>query len=339
MTAYAGIDLHSNNIFLGVLDHDNKKLFNQRLPNRLSIIKKALQPFKKAIAGIVVESTYNWYWLVDGLQEAGYKMHLANPAATKQYEGIKHTDDKSDAFWLAQMLLLGILPEGYIYPKAQRDIRDLFRRRLLYVRQRTDHILSFKSMVSRSLGKSIPANTVKKLMPEDARNIFDQEALALAGSHAIATINFLGSQIKSIEKQVIKHVKLKPEFKPLLTMPGIGNILAMTIMLEVGDIGRFPKAGNYASYCRCVKSEKISNKKKKGSGNRKNGNKYLAWAYVEAAYAATRHYPKVQRFYDRKVSRTNKIVARKALANKLARASFYVIRDQVGYQEDKMFPI
>ena len=116
MTTYAGIDLHSNNIFLGVIDHKNKRLFDKRLPNELSVIKDALQPYKQTLAGIAVESTFNWYWLVDGLKEAGYKMHLSNPAATKQYEGIKHSNDRSDAFWLAHMLLLGILPEGYIYP-------------------------------------------------------------------------------------------------------------------------------------------------------------------------------------------------------------------------------
>jgi transposase len=337
MTAYAGIDLHSNNIYLGVIDHDNKRLFNKRLPNKLSIIENALQPFKKALAGIVVESTYNWYWLVDGLKDAGYKLHLANPAATKPYEGIKHSDDKSDAFWLAQMLRLGILPEGYIYPQAERYTRDLLRRRLLYVRQRTSHILSLKSMASRSLGETFSANTVKRMTPEDARRIFDHEHLILAGSLAIATINFMSSQIESIEKEVMTRVKVQPEFTTLLTMPGIGNILGMTIMFEVGDIRRFPKAGNYASYCRCVKSEKLSNKKKKGAGNRKNGNKYLSWAYVEAANAAIRSCHAAQRFYNRKASATNPIVARKALANKLARASYYIMRDQVAYDEQRMF--
>jgi transposase len=109
-------------------------------------------------------------------------------------------------------------------------------------------------------------------------------------------------------------------------------------MLEVGDIRRFKRAGNYASYCRCVKSENISNKKKKGSGNRKNGNKYLSWAYVEAAHFAIRFHPKARRFYDRKASRTNNTVARKALANKMARASYYIMRDLVAYDESKMFP-
>jgi len=338
MAAYAGIDLHSNNIFLGVIDQDLTRLFNKRLPNKLDIIEKALRPYKKALAGVAVESTFNWYWLVDGLQDAGYKMHLANPAAIKQYEGIKHRDDQSDALWLAQMLRLGILPEGYIYPKDQRPTRDLLRRRLLYVQQRTAHILSLKSMVTRNNADTISTRAIKKLKPEEAHTLFDQEHLCLACSHAIATIQFLSAQIKSIEKEVMKHVKLKPEFTSLLTMPGIGNILGLTIMLEVGDIHRFPRAGNYASYCRCVKSERLSNEKKKGSGNRKNGNKYLAWAYVEAAHFAIRFHPKARRFYDRKASRTNTTVARKALANKMARASYYIMRDQEAYDESKMFP-
>ena len=338
MATYAGIDLHSNNIYLGVIDRNNERLFNKRLPNKLDIIKKALLPYKKALVGVAVESTFNWYWLVDGLQDAGYKMHLANPSAIKQYEGIKHRDDKSDAFWLAQMLMLGILPEGYIYPKDQRSTRDLLRRRLLYVQQRTAHILSVKSMASRNLGETISTRQIKKLNPQEAHTLFPQEHLRLACRHALATIDFLSSQVKSIEKEIMKHVKLKPEFASLLTMPGIGDILGLTIMLEVGDIRRFKRAGNYASYCRCVKSENISNEKKKGSGNRKNGNKYLAWAYVEAAHFAIRFHPKAKRFYDRKASRTNNTVARKALANKMARASYYIMRDQVAYDEGKMFP-
>ena len=337
MTVYAGIDLHSNNSYLGILDHGNQRLFGKRLPNKLELIERALRPFKSELVGTVVESTFNWYWLVDGLQDAGYKVHLANPSATKQYEGLKYSDDKSDAFWLAQMLRLEILPEGYIYPKEHRYTRDLLRRRLLYVRQRTEHILSFKSMLSRSIGQSLSANAVKKLLPHDAGHLFDSPHLVMAGRCAIEAIQFLTTHISAIEKEVLGHARLKPAFAWLLTAPGIGQILAMTIMFEVGDIRRFKKAGNYGSYCRCVKSEKISNKKKKGRGNRKNGNAYLSWAYVEAAHGALRHYPKARRFYDRKASLTNTTVARKALANKLARATFYMMRDQVPYDEAKMF--
>ena len=150
-------------------------------------------------------------------------------------------------------------------------------------------------------------------------------------------IRFLKERIREIEKAVKSQIKLHKEFQLLKGIPGIGDILALTIMLEVGDIGRFPEVGNYSSYCRCVKSEKLTNKKKKGENNRKNGNKYLSWAYVEAANFATRFCPKAQRFYQRKMAKTKRIVAIKALSNKLARASYYIMRDQVAYDASKLF--
>jgi len=125
MKTYAGIDLHSSNNHTAVIDEHDQRLYRKRLPNRLDAIVSALEPFKDTLEGTVVESTYNWYWLVDGLQEHGYKLHLANPSAIKQYEGLKHTDDQWDSFWLAHMLRLNILPEGYIYPKEERPVRDL----------------------------------------------------------------------------------------------------------------------------------------------------------------------------------------------------------------------
>lgn len=125
-----------------------------------------------------------------------------------------------------------------------------------------------------------------------------------------------------MEKLILKTSKLEDKFNVLLTMPGIGNTLGLTIMLEVGDIKRFASPGNYASYCRCVKSERISNGKKKGQGNRKNGNKYLGWAYVEAAHLIIRYCPEANRFYQRKKAKNNGALATKALANKLARATY-----------------
>lgn len=333
----AGIDLHSSNSFVGVIDGQDRRLYRKRLPNDLDTILSALAPFRKDLVGVVVESTYNWYWLVDGLQEDGYKVHLANPAAIKQYEGLKHTDDRWDSFWLAHMRRLNILPEGYIYPKEQRPVRDFLRRRLLFVKHRTAHILSLKSMISRNLGTRMSVNAIKKLTEADADDLFNSPTLAFTAKSNIAVISHLTKIVKSIEKEVVSQVKLRKEFKPLLTVAGIGNILALTIMLEVGDIRRFPDVGNFSSYCRCVRSERLSNGKKKDENNRKNGNKYLAWAYVEAANFAIRYYPRAQRFYQRKKAKTNGIVAIKALSNKLARASYYVMRDQVPYDENKIF--
>lgn len=337
MKVYAGIDLHSSNNYLGVINEEDQRLYQKRLPNQLESILSALEPFKKDLEGVVVESTYNWYWLVDGLQGNGYKAHLANPSAIKQYEGLKHRDDKWDSFWLAHMKRLGILPEGYIYPKEQRHVRDALRRRLLFVKHRTSHILSLQSTITRNLGYKMSSREIKRLKESDADKLFTDPFLVLAVRSNISTIRFLKEKIREIEKAVMSDTKLKPEFRQLLTMPGIGKILGLTIMLEVGDIKRFPKVSNYSSYCRAVKSERITNQKKKGEGNRKNGNKYLAWAYVEAANFAQRHYPEVQRFYKRKKAKRNGIVAIKALSNKLARASYYVMRDKLPYDAIKLF--
>lgn len=337
MKAYAGIDLHSSNNYLGIINDDDKRLYGKRIPNDLNRVLMTLEPFRDQLEAVVVESTYNWYWLVDGLQDHGYKVHLANPSAIKQYEGLKHTDDKWDSFWLAHMYRLNILPQGYIYPKEHRPVRDLLRRRLLFVRHRTSHILSLQSMVTRNLGFKMSNNDIKKFKIKDAEALFDSSNLAFMAKNSIAAIEFLKKIIKDIEKQVKSQVKLRKEFVLLQTIPGVGNILALTIMLEVGDINRFANVGNYASYCRCVKSQRLSDGKKKGENNKKNGNKYLAWAYVEAAHFAKRYIPKAQRFYQQKLAKANGAVATKALANKLARASYFIMRDQVPFDEEMLF--
>lgn len=147
----------------------------------------------------------------------------------------------------------------------------------------------------------------------------------------------LDSQIRRLEEAVLTRASVAPSFQPLLTVCGIGHILALTIMLETGDIRRFASVGQFASYCRCVSSTKLSNGKRKGQGNTKNGNKYLAWAFVEAAHFAVRYYPQVQRFYQRKKAKTHALVASKAVAHKLARACYYVMRDQVPFDLQRAF--
>ncbi len=337
METYAGIDLHSSNSFVGVINDKDKILYGKRHANRLDDVLRALDPFKDSLKGVVVESTFNWYWLVDGLQEHGYPVHLANPSAIKQYEGLKHTDDQWDSFWLAHMYRLGILAEGYIYPKEHRSVRDLLRRRLLFVHHRTSHILSLQSMISRNLGLKVSNNEIKKLKPEDIEDLFACPNLVFMAHNSLAAIKFLKKIILDIEKKIKSQVKLRKEFLMLQTIPGIGNILGLTIMLEVGDIGRFPTVGDYSSYCRCVESKRLSDGKKKGENNKKNGNRYLAWAYVEAANFVRRFCVKAQSFYQSKEAKTKPVVAIKALSNKLSRASYYIMRDQVVFDEDKLF--
>ena len=338
MRLHCAVDLHGNNGYYGIVDQTGKRLFSKRLPNSLPVVLEALEPFREGLAdGVVVESTFNWYWLVDGLNENGYRPRLANPAAMQQYDGLKNTDDETDAFFLTEMSRLGILPEGHIYPKEERPLRDLLRRRLLLVRHRTAHTLSFQNLIARERGEQISCNQIRKLWPEEVKPFFDDQRLVLMGQTNIETIRFMTKQIRQIEKVVLAEIKLKPEYEKLLTVPGIGQILALTIMLETGDISRFKKVGNYSSYCRCVKSLRKSNEKKKGENNRKNGNRYLDWAYVEAANFIRRYCPEAKRWHQRKAARSMQVVATKALASKICKACYFIIKDQVDFDVKKIF--
>lgn len=338
MGLYTGFDLHSSNTYLGISDESGKRVFKKKLPNDPEIILNTLKPYKSDIVGIVVESTYNWYWLVDLLMADGYTVHLANPAEIQKYSGLKYADDQHDAFWLAEMLRLGILPEGYIYPKEDRPIRDLLRKRGHLVRIRSSLIISLQNIISRNNGFKFKVGEVEALKTDRvAPYLMDNEDLALAGRVNKESIDFLTRQIRAIESAVVEKVELREPYQKLLTVPGIGKILALTIMLETGPITRFVKVGNYVSYCRKVSSKWISNDKVKGKGNKKSGNRYLAWAFSEAAEIARRYYPEPRAFYNCKMQKRNAMVANNALSHKLARVAFYIMRYGVSFMPKKCF--
>lgn len=337
MRLYVGIDLHSNNSVVVIQDENDQVVKRKRLENKIETVLAFLESSRDAISGVVVESTYNWYWLVDGLQDAGYRMHLANTAAIQQYEGLKHGDDESDARWLATLLRLGLLPEGHIYPREERAVRDLVRKRSQLVRNHTRQMLSVENLVVRNTGKRITAPEVRALTSESVDALGLEDDIVLAIKTNVAVMLCLREQIELVEQRVLSKVRLRKQFQGLLTVDGIGKILAMTIMLETGDIKRFKSVGNYVSYCRCVKSVRLSNHKTKGKGNAKNGNKYLSWAFVEAATYAIRWNERVKRFFQRKCARTKRVVAIKATAHKLARACYYIMSDGGEFDVSRAF--
>jgi transposase len=232
------------------------------------------------------------------------------------------------------MLILGILPQGYIYPKKDRPVRDLARKRLFLVRHKTSHTLSLQSLITRCCAQRVSANEIRKFTVDDLQQLLAEEHIVMSAQANLDTIVFLKQQIRRLEKAIAKKVKLHKAFQQLLTVPGIGNILAMTIMLEVGDICHFPEVGNFASYCRCVSSQRLSDGKSKGHGNRKNGNRYLSWAFTEAAHLSRRYNERFRSYYNRKLAQANTSLATKALSNKLARICYYIMRDQVPFRQD-----
>src|SRR6266576_2149574 len=172
----AGMDLHSNNVVIGIMDMDGKRVASRKVPCELKEVVKFLAPFKQRLEQVAVESTYNWYWLVDGLEALKYPVVLANPAGMEQYNGIKHADDTNDAFFLAELLRLNILPTGHIYDPELRPVRDLLRRRLMLVHQRTALMLSFKSLYTRTTGQEMTLSGLKQLQTKDAQGLYKHPA-------------------------------------------------------------------------------------------------------------------------------------------------------------------
>ena len=334
MAYYAGIDLHSNNHVLVVIDDSDKRLFERRLPNDLETTLKVLTPFKDELASVAVESTFNWYWLVDGLEANDYPMALVNTAAVKQYEGLKYSGDHHDAFHLAHLSRLGILPTGYIYPRDMRAVRDLLRRRMQLVQQSTQNILSVQNQVWRSTGTKVSSNEIKK---KDFTLSMLSGHLHCAAQSNLLIYRELRRQIEQLESQALNELEEDNNYHLLRSMTGVGPVLAMTLLLETGDIRRFHKVGNYASYCRCVQSLRESNGKKKGEGNAKSGNKYLSWAFSQVAHYAIRFEPKAKAFYERKRQKSNGIIATRAVAHKMARAVWHMLTRQQVYDVNKVF--
>ena len=336
MTLYCGIDLHGNNNVISVIDDDGTVVYEKRHPNDLDVIREVLEGYRDSLLACVVESTYNWYWLVDGLMDASFDVRLAHTGAIPQYAGIKHSNDQSDARHLAQLLRLGILPEGYIQPREQRAVRDLLRRRLLLVQQKVLHHMSLQSLIVRHTGERLTASQIKAL---DNDAIADKLAdpICLGGQITHLARCWHERAIEMLEAEVLKQLRQRREYQLLSSIPGVGRILASTIVLETGSIERFPDSGHYASYARCVNTAKVSNGKLKGRGNKRNGNKYLAWAFMEAAHHAAIWSPEIKRFYQKRQAKRHLLVAKKTVANKLAKACFYMLKRQEPFDVKRAF--
>lgn len=335
---YCSMDLHSNNVVIVVTDESSKMLINKKVRNNLPSILEILEHFRPYLTSIAIESTYNWYWLADGLEDNGYSVCLVNTAAVKAYNGNKHTDDTDDARFLCDLQAMDRLPTGYIYPRQDRAIRDMLRRRSLYVKQRTAQMLSTQNLFARQTGKTHSFRKILEYEDDTLYQLLAYDANVITTKLQCETRDHLTKQIRDIEKVILGHIRPRPGFTNLQTIPGVGPILGITIMLETGNISRFHKCGNYVSYCRCAPSKRMSNNKPKGKNNTRNGNPYLSWAFIEAAAHAIGCCPRARKYYDRKLRRTQiTAVAMKSVAAKLSKAAFFVMANNQEFMLEKAF--
>jgi transposase len=340
MQFYCGIDLSARTSQVCVIDEDISVRVQEKVPNELHRITDLMESYKGTLRS-VVESTFNWYWLIDGLQEAGFEVCLAHPFGLYMITAAKVKTDRRDAFALAKLLKAGVIPEAYIYPKEHRPVRDLLRRRGRLVRLRAQEYGSLRMMLLRYGILEHSRDGIKRTIEQDTEMWFKDKAIQLHARQELRRIGLYTEQIRHLEQVILKAAKDRPEYRLLILVPGIGDILAVTILYEIGDISRFGSARHFSSYCRVVPGVAQSGAISRRGRGSKQGNHYLKWAFTQAAVYSVRSVPKIRRCYDRHFRRHRgrgaKIIAYSIIAHKLAQAVYYILRDGAEYREELLF--
>jgi transposase len=288
MTFYCGMDLSARDCQVCVIDEDLSCLVQQKVRHDLPALLRLIEPFKGSLR-IVVESTFNWYWFVDGLQEAGYDVCLAHTLGLYMITGAKVKTDRRDALALAKLLKAGMIPQAYIYPKETRPIRDLLRQRSRMVALRGAEYGSLRRLLLRHGLLEHSRNDIKQTANEDIQRWFAHPLVRLHGQHELQRIDLYTQQIDTLEPQLLATVQDCPEFHRVLTIPGLGKILAMTIVYEIGEIARFQNAREFSSYCRLVPGVAQSGPISRRGRPAKQGSPHLKWAFGQAALYAVRY--------------------------------------------------
>jgi transposase len=337
---YCGIDLSARDSHICVLDESLSILLQQKSPNELPLIASLLDPFKPHLK-IVVESTFNWYWLVDGLLSLGFDVCLAHTLGLSMITNAKVKTDRRDAFTLAKLLRAGVIPKAYIYPASTRPVRDLLRRRMHVVGLRAQEYGSLRQLLLREGILESSRNEIKLAEDEDLKLWFSHPLVILNASQQLQRIDLLSRQILELEQQILELTRDNADYKRLLKISGIGRILALTILYEVGEISRFQSLRHFSSYCRVVPGVAQSGQVRRRGRSSKQGNSYLKSALSQAAVAAVRSYPAIRRCYERHLKRhrgsARKLVAYNVVAHKLAQAVYFVLKQGAEYREELIF--
>lgn len=337
---YCGIDLSARDSHLCVVDESLSIHLQQKAPNELPRIASLLEQFKPHLK-IVVESTFNWYWLVDGLQELGFDLSLAHTLGLAMITKAKVKTDRRDAFTLAKLLRAGVIPRAYIYPASTRPVRDLLRRRQKVVAMRAQEYGALRQLLLREGILSSSRNQIKLADDEALNEWFTHPLVAMSASHQLERITLLSRQILELEHRVIDLTRDKADYKRLLKIAGIGRILALTILYEVGEVSRFQSVRQFSSYCRLVPGVAQSGAISRRGRSSKQGNHYLKSAFNQAAVVAVRSYPRIRGCFERHLQRhrggARKLVAYNVIAHKLAQAVYLVLKQGADYREEMLF--
>ena len=325
---YCGIDLHAKRMYTCIIDSEGKTVFHQNLHTSAQDLQSALEPFRERDIVLAVESTFNWYWLADACDELNVPFVLGHAYGMKAIHGGKTKNDKQDSLKIAQLLRGGNLPVAWAYPNARRSQRDLCRRRCYFTRQRAELQAHIRNTCMQYNVASPSGPLRYATHQEGLAQSFPTQASRLTIETDLAMINSLTTQITRLEKTLVQMAQFDDPgmFYRLKAVPGIGDILALVILYEIGDLKRFRRAGDFLSYARLVPGQHSSAGKNYGSPGRKQGNPQLKWAFSEAVALLLRDSLPTKAAFAKLEKRHGRGKALSILAARLGRAIYLVLK-------------
>lgn len=337
-----GIDLHARQMYVCLMDRQGNKLVHTNIRhNDFAFFLKLIAPYRHDLT-VCAECMFGWYWLADACQDAGLNFVLAHALYLKAIHGGKNKNDRLDSEKIAHLLRSNLIPPSYVYPASMRPLRALLRQRTFFVWRRSDLLARLQS---HQLAHNRPTLTGRNRYNRDRweQQLLEHEdhpVRKLALQNELALVRHFDEQIIALETQLQKLTRqhAQRDYTLLKTVPGIGEYLGLTLLYEIGDIGRFPTVKDFLSYCRLVKGTVASAGKIKGLRGAKLGNPYLRWAFGEAAVIAKRDHklmgPLAQRLEARMGG--NKFKANTVLAIKLARAVYFMLRNKTVFDAERL---
>ena len=335
---YCGIDLHARTMYVCILDQGGEVLVHRNMKTDPEAFLKAIAPYRQGLV-VAVECMFTWYWLADLCADQGISFVLGHALSMKAIHGGKAKNDKIDSQKIAQLLRGGMLPQAYVYPAKMRATRDLLRRRMHLTHKRAELLAHVQNTNSQYNLPAIGKKIAYKANRDGIAERFADPAVQKSIEVDLALITYYDELLGNVELSILKTARHHDAntLYLLQTVPGIGKILSLVLLYEIHDIHRFPRVQDFLSYCRLVKCSKESAGKRLGTSGAKIGNAHLKWAFSEAAVLFLRDHPAAQKYLARLEKKHDKGKALTILAQKLARAVYYMLTRQVAFDTETFF--
>ncbi len=323
---YCGIDLHVKTMYVCILDATGQVLVHRNVPSSPAALLETVAPYRDDLV-VAAECMFTWYWLADVCAAEGITFVLGHALAMKAIHGGKAKNDKIDSQKIAALLRGGLLPQAYVYPAGMRATRDLLRRRLHLVRKRGQLLAHIQNTRAQD---NLPEFGRRLAHPGNRDGVvehFPDPSVRKSINVDVVLIDQYDALVTDLELTIVREAKRHDgdAFHRLRSVPGIGKVLALTILYEIHDIHRFDRVQAFASYARLVKCPKQSGGRTLGTSGAKMGNVHLKWAFSEAAVLFLRHTKDGKKLLMALAKKHGKGKALSILAHKIGRAVYYML--------------